>query len=98
MARRYRAELGREVRRVEGASPHDVELERCRARRRDHAVALGVVLKLIAIPLITFGLLAVIPLEPELAVGFHGSTYDFGLLGLFIAHFVSFGRASGRHL
>lgn len=41
-----------------------------RVLRFPKAVAIGVVLKLIAIPLITFGLLAVIPLEPELAVGF----------------------------
>lgn len=41
-----------------------------RVLRFPKAVAVGVVLKLIAIPLITFGLLAVIPLEPELAVGF----------------------------
>jgi BASS family bile acid:Na+ symporter len=41
-----------------------------RVLRFPKAVAVGIVLKLIAIPLITFGLLAVIPLEPELAVGF----------------------------
>ncbi len=41
-----------------------------RVLRFPKAVAIGVVLKLIAIPLVTFGLLAVIPLEPELAVGF----------------------------
>ncbi|HAP68645.1 MAG TPA: bile acid:sodium symporter [Flavobacteriales bacterium] len=41
-----------------------------RVLRFPKAVAIGVILKLIAIPLITFGLLAVIPLEPELAVGF----------------------------
>jgi BASS family bile acid:Na+ symporter len=41
-----------------------------RVLRFPKAVAIGVVLKLIAMPLITFGLLTVIPLEPELAVGF----------------------------
>jgi BASS family bile acid:Na+ symporter len=41
-----------------------------RVLRFPKAVAVGIVLKLIAIPLITFGLLAIIPLEPELAVGF----------------------------
>lgn len=41
-----------------------------RVLRFPKAVAVGLALKLIAIPLVTFGLLAVIPLEPELAVGF----------------------------
>lgn len=41
-----------------------------RVLRFPKAVAIGLVLKLIAIPLVTFGLLAVTPLEPELAVGF----------------------------
>lgn len=41
-----------------------------RVLRFPKSVAVGLVLKLVAIPLITFGLLAVIPLEPELAVGF----------------------------
>lgn len=41
-----------------------------RVLRFPKAVAVGLVLKLVAIPLFTFGLLAVIPLEPELAVGF----------------------------
>lgn len=41
-----------------------------RVLRYPKAVAIGLILKLIAIPLVTFGLLAFIPLEPELAVGF----------------------------
>jgi len=41
-----------------------------RVLRFPKAVAVGITLKLVAIPLITFGLLSVIPLEPELAVGF----------------------------
>lgn len=41
-----------------------------RVLRFPKAVAVGLGLKLVAIPLITFALLAVIPLEPELAVGF----------------------------
>lgn len=41
-----------------------------RVLRFPKAVAIGVILKLIAMPLFTFGLLSVIPLEPELAVGF----------------------------
>lgn len=41
-----------------------------RVLRFPKAVAVGLGLKLVAIPLITFALLAVIPLEPQLAVGF----------------------------
>lgn len=41
-----------------------------RVLRYPKAVAIGLAIKLLVIPIITFGLLAVIPLEPELAVGF----------------------------
>jgi bile acid:Na+ symporter, BASS family len=41
-----------------------------RVLRFPRSVAVGLVLKLVAIPLFTFGLLHIIPLEPELAVGF----------------------------
>jgi len=41
-----------------------------RVLRFPKAVAVGLALKMVAIPLITFALLAIMPLEPELAVGF----------------------------
>jgi len=41
-----------------------------RVLRFPGAVAIGLVLKLVMIPLLTFGILTLVPLQPELAVGF----------------------------